>query len=170
MSPVWLKRVWLLQFPSEHEFVQLPYGREAHLLFSSRYPSVLLPGSSGVGALCAGSTYEQVADWRSVGEPVIKKKKTTLQIALSAFPPPLCWGKYCQHQSEVLTPPSPLPPFCWGKNSFLLQQPAVSLLRCGFLKGGSILCGHSAHLTLGALHSWWIIQGTSRRWFIHLKL
>lgn len=75
MSPVWLKRVWLLQFPSEHEFVQLPYGREAHLLFSSRYPSVLLPGSSGVGALCAGSTYEQVADWRSVGEPVIKKKQ-----------------------------------------------------------------------------------------------
>ena len=138
MSLVWLKRFWLLQFPSEHEVVQLPYGREGHLLFSRRYPSVLLPGSSGVGASCAGSTYKQVADWRSVGEPVIKKK-TNLQIALSAFPPPLCRKKYCQHQSEVLTPPSPLPPFCWGKNSFLLQQPAVSVSRCTFLKGGSKL-------------------------------
>lgn len=91
MSPVWVKRAWLLQFPSEHEFVQLPCGREAHLLFSCRYPSVLFPGSSGVGASCAGSTYKQVADWRSVGEPDIKKKpQTTLQIALSAFPLPLC--------------------------------------------------------------------------------
>lgn len=93
MSPGWLKRVRLLQFPSEHGFVQLACGREAHLLFGSRYPSVLLPGSSGVGASCAGSTHEQVADWRSVGEPVIKK---SLQIALSAFPPPLWRGKYCQ--------------------------------------------------------------------------
>lgn len=30
--------------PSEHEFVQPPNRSETYLLFSSRYPSVLLPG------------------------------------------------------------------------------------------------------------------------------
>lgn len=68
-------------------------GRGSPSLLQQK-PSVPLPGFSGVGASCAGSIYEQVADWRSVGEPLIKK---TLQIALSAFPSPLWWGKYCQH-------------------------------------------------------------------------
>lgn len=88
-----------------------------------------------------------------------KKPQTTLQIALSAFPLPLCWGKYCQHQNEALTPPSPLPPFCWGKKSFLLQQPAVSVLRCSFLKGGSNLMVSRVVIQLfwllSTLHSWY---------------
>lgn len=103
---------------------QLPFSAVARILQSGCFVCWVYIQAGGRLEECRRASY---------------KKKKTLQIALSAFPPPLCWGKHCQHESEVLTPPSPLPPFCWGKNSSLLQQPAVSVLRCGFLKGGSKL-------------------------------
>lgn len=137
MRPVRLKRVWLLQFLLNMNLSNLPM--EGRLTYSSA-PDILQ--SSCQDILWSGCfvcwVYIQ-AGGRLEECRRASYKKTTLQIALSAFPLPLSWGKYCQRQSKVLTPPFSLPPLCWGKNSLLLQQPAVSMLYCGFLKGGSKL-------------------------------
>lgn len=104
------------------------------------------------------------------GEQVIKKN--TLQIALSVFPLPLTEGntvsvkvKYSLllFHSHLFVEARTL---CFYSNQQTLCYIVI------FLKEGAnygVLCGHSSHLTLGTLHSWWRIQGMSRRWFIHVK-
>lgn len=137
MRPVWLKRVLLLQFLLHMSLSNLPvklkltYSSAAAILQSS-CQDILWSGCFMCWVyIQAGGRLEECRR--------ASYKKTPLQIALSAFPPPLSWGKYCQRQSEVLTPPFSLPPLCWGKNSLLLQQPTVSVLYCGFLKRRSKL-------------------------------
>lgn len=89
-----------------------------------------------MGASCAGSTYKQVADWRSVGELVIKKPPSRLHCLPS--PRHLAEGNTVSVKVKysLLLFHSHL--FVEAR-TLLLQQPAVFVLYCGFLKRGSKL-------------------------------
>lgn len=147
------KKTMTSAVPSAREFVQPPNGIETYLLFSTRYPSVLLPGYPLEWVLRAGSTYKQVADWRSVGELVKKKNPSRLHCLSS--PHHLAEGntvsvkvKYSLllFHSHLFVEARTL---CFYSNQQSLCYIVV------FLKEGAnygILCGHSSHLTLGTLH------------------
>lgn len=100
-------------------------------------PSVPLPGFSGVGASCAGSIYEQVADWRSVGEPLIKKNPPDCIVCLplSTLMREILSASEVKHSLLLLLSHS----FDEARtlSSCSSWWPALS---CSFPKGGSTLC------------------------------
>lgn len=171
MRPVWLKRVWLLQFLLNMTLSNFPM--ELRLTYSS---AADILQSSCQDILWSGCfmcwVYIQAGGRLEECRRASYKKKKTLQIALSAFPLPLSWGKYCQRQSKVLLLfHSHL--FVEARTLYFYSNQQSLFYIVVFLKEGAnygVLCGHSSHLTSGTLHSWWRIQGTSRKWFMHLKL
>lgn len=107
-----------------------------------------------MGASCAGSTYEQVVDWRSVGEPVIEKTPPDCIVCL----PPHHFAEGNTVSIEVKYSLLLLPshPFAEARtlSSYSKQWLLCYVVIC--LKegeNGDVLSGHSAGLTSGTFHS-----------------